>query len=394
MKKNIPHSFYLAALTLCTFSCEETKQDDHTHNHSSHSDHHGHEESVFLTKVQLKNLDLEIGELSNRNMGSYVLTNGQLEVPPQNEASVTAVLGANVISIKVIEGDKIAKGQIIAYLSHPTLIELQSEYIKAWSEFTYLDKELERQQKLYAQKVNSGKEIELAKSRQLSSKASMNGLKAQLELLGISAEDLEKGDIQNKVPVKSPINGFIRSVEVKTGQYVAPQTEMFEIVNIDHIHADFMVYEKDIHKVKKGQKVKFSVESLEDVELDATIYSVGKAFEQNPKAVHLHAEIENKQGLLIPGMYAQGKINISEENKLALPEDAITQYENEYYIFLALTKKGGIHFKPLKIKIDVKDDNWVGISGLDKKYLKSKFAISKAYDLMAEMKKEEAEHSH
>ena len=58
----------------------------------------------------------------------------------------------------------------------------------------------------------------------------------------------------------SPIEGYIRTVEVKTGQYVKPETEMFEIVNIEHIHADLMVFEKDMHKVKVGQRVKFNVE--------------------------------------------------------------------------------------------------------------------------------------
>ena len=104
----------------------------------------------------------------------------------------------------------------------------------------------------------------------------------------------------------------MRLVEVKTGQYVQPQTEMFEIVNIDHIHADLMVFEKDMHKVKRRQKIRFTIESLADQELEAKIYSVGKAFEQDPKAIHIHAEIENKKGLLIPGMYIRGRIMIND----------------------------------------------------------------------------------
>lgn len=391
MKKHIKYSILLFLILLLSYSCNESKPEAHGHDHSK--EHH-HEEVVFLNSQQLKNLEIEIGSISQRNMGSYVLTNGMLEVPPQNEASVTAILGSNISSIKVIEGDRITKGQIIAYLSHPSIIDLQSQYITAWSKSRFLNKELERQKKLYDSKANSGKEMEFAISKQISSQASVNGLKAQLELLGISVLELEKGNIQSLVPVKSPIDGYIRSVEVKTGQYVAPQTTMFEIVNIDHIHADFMVFEKDIHKVKKGQKVKFTVESLVDVELNATIYSVGKAFEENPKAVHLHAEIENKQGFLIPGMYAQGKISISDNFEMALPEDAVAQYENEHFIFLAVPKKDGIEFKPLKIKIGVHDGNWIVISGLSEKLKDSQFAISKAYDLMAELKKEEAEHSH
>jgi len=109
--------------------------------------------------------------------------------------------------------------------------------------------------------------------------------------------------------LRSPIEGFVQKVEVKIGQYVEPQTELFEIVNTHHVHADLMVFEKDVYSVKKGQKVRFTVQSIADTELTAEIYSVGKTFEDNPKAVHIHAEIENKKGNLIPGMYIQKEIS-------------------------------------------------------------------------------------
>ena len=50
--------------------------------------------------------------------------------------------------------------------------------------------------------------------------------------------------ILEQVPLRSPIEGYVQKVEIKTGQYVEPQTELFEIVNTEHVHADFMVFEK------------------------------------------------------------------------------------------------------------------------------------------------------
>jgi len=44
-----------------------------------------------------------------------VEANGHLQVPPQNMASVTAIVGANVSSIKVFLGDKVKKGQVLAH---------------------------------------------------------------------------------------------------------------------------------------------------------------------------------------------------------------------------------------------------------------------------------------
>jgi Fur family ferric uptake transcriptional regulator len=51
--------------------------------------------------------------------------------------------------------------------------------------------------------------------------------------------------------------------------------------------------------------------------------------------VHVHAEIENKTGRLIPGMYIKGEILTDSAETYALPEEAITREGDKYLAFLA-----------------------------------------------------------
>ena len=357
-----------------------------------------HEESVHFTEQQFQSLSMKVDTLPKRNLSSYVEANGELEVPPQNEATVTAMIGANVTLIKVIEGDKVKKGQILAYLSHPDLISLQMDYINAWSQLQYLEKEFKRQKRLYEEKVGSGKEFQRIQSEYNSIRGAVKGYEAQFNLMGLDPTRIQKIKIYERTPVLSPINGFIRLVEVKTGQYVQPQTEMFEVVNINHIHADLMVFEKDMSKVRTGQKVKFKVESSPDKELEAEIYAVGKAFEQDPKAIHLHAEIENKEGLLIPGMYVRGRIMVDKVLAFALPREGIVRDGEKYYIFIANKEKDSEEdkweFTPKEVAIGTEDDGWVEIKPLEDLENNVMFAQNNAYYLWAEMQKGEVEHEH
>ncbi|WP_421879708.1 efflux RND transporter periplasmic adaptor subunit [Marinoscillum sp.] len=352
-----------------------------------------HVEEVHFSTQQFQSLRMKVDTLPLRNISSYVDANGQLEVPPQNEAAVTAVIGANIISIKVIEGDKIKKGQVLAYLNHPDLIKLQTDYINSWNQLQYIDKEYQRQKKLYDEKVGSGKEFQKTQADYQSMKGTVVGYEAQLRLLGLSLMKIQQGEIYDQVPVSTPISGYVRHVNVKTGQYVQPQTEMFEIVNIDHIHTDLTVFEKDIHKVKEGQKVKFSIESLPGKELEATIYSVGKAFEQDPKAIHLHAEIHNKEGLLIPGMYVRGRIIIDDVRCYALPEAAVIRDGDKYFIFTAEKKDedGEVEweFVPEEIIVGAMDNGWIEVKLLQPLEEGTTVAWNNAYYLLAEMKKGE-----
>lgn len=394
----------LLALGLFMASCGGGADDHsgHDHGESGHDEHEeqeeGHEEEVHFSEQQFSSLDMKVDTLKFRTISSYVQANGQLEVPPQNEAIVTAVIGANVKSIKVIEGDKVKKGQVLAYLSHPELISIQTEYATNWNQLEYLKADYERKKKLLEENVGSGRELQKSKSAYFSMKSQVNGDESILRLLRINPKKVQEGTIYSQVAVTSPIDGHIRTVEVKTGQFVQPEKEMFEIVNIDHIHADLMVFEKDMHKVKAGQTVNFTTESAQGRELQAKIYSVGKAFEQDPKAIHLHAEIENKEGLLIPGMYINGHIITEDVETYALPESAVVKEGGKYYIFSVKKEKDEGEtewaFQPIEVNVGGIDNGWIEIKPLSDLPDGIQVAYNNAYYLMAEMKKSETEHTH
>ncbi|MCB9223187.1 MAG: efflux RND transporter periplasmic adaptor subunit [Crocinitomicaceae bacterium] len=393
MKKNIIYyTIFILLLASCGGSETDGHGDEHGHDHGHEGDDHG--EEIHFTQDQFNALGVKVDSLPKRNLGTYVEANGELEVPPQNQAEVTAVIGANVKDIKVIEGEKVKKGQVLAYLAHPDLIQLQTDYITNWNDLQFLEQEYERQSKLYEDKITSGKDFQKLKSDYNSKVGVVTGLEAQLQLIGISVTNLQENKITQTVAVRSPIAGYVRLVEVKVGQYVNPETSMFEIINNEHVHADLMVFESDVHKVKEGQKVQFSVESLPDKLLTATIYSVGQSFENDPKAVHIHAEIDNKEGHLIPGMYVRGRIIVDDYLSYALPEEAVVREGEKYFIFKAEKEDQEWAFQPVEVVVGAKDNGWVEIKLLEQVETGTVFAWNNAYNMLAEMKKGEAEHSH
>ncbi|MDT0294929.1 efflux RND transporter periplasmic adaptor subunit [Mesonia ostreae] len=399
MKKSILYKFpVILVLILALISCQEQSKEDE-HNSTSgkeekNTDEGNHEEEVMLSAQQFEALQMKIDTISLRNMSGFVEANGELEVPPQNEAVITSVMGSNIASIEVIEGEQVKKNQVVAYLSHPNIVQKQTDYLNAYSNSEYLKKEYERQEKLYKAGVGSGMNFQKAEADYKAAKAMMQGLKAQLKQLNISTAGVQNGTIYQKIALKSPIEGFVQDVKIKTGQYVEPQTSLFEIVNTHHIHADLMVFEKDVNKVKKGQKIRFSIQSLPREELTAEIYSVGKTFEQNPKAVHVHAEIDNKNDNLLPGMYIQGRIEVENNKTQAFPVTAIAKEGGKSYVFTAEREGDAWSFKPLEVRTSNKEGDWIAVKFLEKPKITAKFAINNAYYLMAELKKGDAEHSH
>ncbi|MDX5430493.1 MAG: efflux RND transporter periplasmic adaptor subunit [Bacteroidota bacterium] len=409
MKKQIIKFSTLVIVTLLIAACGNNAGED-SHNHQEGEQHESdegqHEEhgdvggmrEVHLSNLKFQSLDMKVDTLPTRPLSGVVYANGQLEVPPQHEATVTAILGGNITSIKVIEGDKVSKGQVLAYLNHPDLAKVQTEYLRTYNRSNYLEQEFQRQKKLYQEEVGSGKTFQETKSEYQSVKGEVKGYESQLKQLNLNVNKIRNGEIYENIPVVSPIDGYIEKVMIQLGQYIQPQTAMFKVVNTDHIHADLMVFEKDVHKVKQGQKISFTVESVPGSQLTAEIYSVGKQFEQNPKAVHIHAEIDQKKDYLIPGMYINGKIHTSNDAVTALPEGAVIEEEGEAYIFIAEqhNEDGETEwaFKPVEIRTGNSDEGWVEINLLEPLTKGTKVAWNNAYYLISEMKKSQTSHSH
>ena len=107
---------------------------------------------------------------------------------------------------------------------------------------------------------------------------------------------------------------------------------------------------------------------------------------------------ENKDGVLIPGMYVRGKIYTNNVMSYAIPEEGLVREEDKYFIFSA--KKEKDHgkeqwaFEPIEVTTGITEDGWVEIKLLKPLEPGTFFALNNAYNLIAEMKKEEAEHSH
>lgn len=324
---------FLALIVIATLlSCNSNKKEN------AETDEHAGEESpegvVMLNELQREALNLQLGNFQMRNLTTLVKTNGQLEVPPAASADVTAIIGGNVKEIKVFHGDKVNKGQALAILEHPDYIVLQEEFAETANKLEFLEQEFARQKELFENNVGAGRDFQQIKSEFSTAKARYEGLKSRLQLLNLSPEKVKDGTISNTISILSPISGFVSDVNIKVGTYVDAKDRLLSLTDNREIHADFMVYENDVHLLEKGQKVDFTVSNRPGEELTATIFAIGQEFEANTRAVHVHARLDENPGNLIPGMYVSGHIHTDENTTRTLPNDAVVTEGTKSYIFI------------------------------------------------------------
>jgi cobalt-zinc-cadmium efflux system membrane fusion protein len=222
-----------------------------------------------------------------------------------------------------------------------------------------------------------------------------------LQLLDLSPEKIKKGSISNTVSIYAPIKGYINKINVKIGSFADAKNKLFEITDNSAIHADFMVYEKDVHLLKDGQKIHFTVSSLPGLELTATIFAIGKEFEPNTRAVHIHATIDGKVSGLIPGMYISGHLHTDETYAPSLPNNAIVKEGTKSFIFIldngALenhteqesASDAMMAFRKLEIMTGRKDDGYTEVKLIAPLAEDTQIVLNAAYYLLADLDKDE-----
>jgi membrane fusion protein, heavy metal efflux system len=110
-----------------------------------------------LTEAQMKVVDIEMGNIEQRNLTSVVKASGQLTVPPQNKAVVNALVGGVIRKINVVEGQNVRKGQVVASIENPDFVKLQQDYLTSKDNIVYLAQEYERQKQLQEADAGIGK---------------------------------------------------------------------------------------------------------------------------------------------------------------------------------------------------------------------------------------------
>ncbi|MCF6169323.1 efflux RND transporter periplasmic adaptor subunit [Lutibacter sp.] len=336
----------------------DSKAQNETHSDTHEEDNEKEETSnlVTLQQKQLEVMDIELGTTKKVNLGKTLKVNGQLELPPQKRASISAIVGGRVESVAVIEGDYVKKGQIIARLNNPEFITIQSEYLTAKSNYSFLEKDYLRKKELLKDGITSQKSFQQAEAAYKDGKSALNAAKSMLQLIGINISVLDKGQIISSIPVVSPIKGYVQNIAINIGKFVAPEQEMFEIVDNEHLHIGLKVFEKDIDKAKVGQKITFALTTRPDKIYEAEIFALGSAFDMDTRAVKVHAKIIGTHEGLLTGMFVEARITTSNKEVNALPEGAFVTEKGLDYIFIQKEKdKDNITLEKVQINRGISD---------------------------------------
>jgi membrane fusion protein, heavy metal efflux system len=287
---------------------------------------------VEMREDQIKLAHVETGSIEMRALSGTLNVSGTVTTTPQNLATVCLPMGGFVKSTSLVAGSAVVKGQTLAILENQEFIDIQQNYLEARNRLEYAEAEYSRHNELYKDDVYSKQNVQQVTADYKSLKAQVKALEQKLLMIGINPAKLNEDNISSSVAVVSPISGYIRSVNINQGKFVAPSDVMFEIVNRDKLLLELTLFEKDADKVSAGQNIRFLINN-ETEQHRAQIYQTSKSIGTD-RTLKVYAYVHDDCKNVLPGMYVNAAIETSADQVPSLPSEAVVSFEDKDYIFV------------------------------------------------------------
>jgi RND family efflux transporter MFP subunit len=124
--------------------------------------------------------------------------------------------------------------------------------------------------------------------------------------------------------ISSPIEGVVADVDVTIGQQISPGMLLGMVVSLDHLEIEAGVSERDIVNVKQGNRVDISTDAYPGKQFIGFVRAVGVAGLDLGKSFPIIVSVDNKSGLLRPGMIVRmNVVTLFRDEVLAIPRESL-----------------------------------------------------------------------
>jgi RND family efflux transporter MFP subunit len=248
---------------------------------------------------------------------------------PLTEATVKAKVAGELVAVTVREGESVKQGQMLARID---LTEVQArvaareaDVAAARAQLTWAEKNRSQQKALLEKSFISQSAFDNIQSNHDVAAAKLRAAEADLVVARKS---------QGDAVLTAPFSGIVSLRHAQPGERVALDAKVVSIVDLSRLQLEAAVPPAAIGQVKVGQPMLFHVEGFGEREFAGRIERINPAATAGSRSISVYATIDNRDGLLRGGMFAQGALTLSRVDKaLAVPASAVREEIGQTFVY-------------------------------------------------------------
>jgi RND family efflux transporter MFP subunit len=248
------------------------------------------------------------------DVSSFYSTTATLEAPL--EANVVTRISGLIESINVEEGDRVAKGQLLAIIDAK---RQQYDLARSQAEVEIIEQELNRLKKM--------------SNREFISADSMAKLEYNLQA-AMAKRDLAALQVQESM-VRSPIDGVIAKRFVKQGNMAKEFDELFYVVNQDELYGIVHLPEIQLNSLRLGQDAQLFTNKQSDDSVHAKVLRISPIVDAQSGTFKITLSVPNQDARLKAGMFTRVELRYdTHTNVITVPYNAVVNQDNQFALYV------------------------------------------------------------
>ena len=379
------------------WSSKKTEPEGHGHDeeNAEHSDEdsseegHAEEGQIQLTSQQMVEQGLKVAVASTGLVEKLTTLPGKLVVNTDQQAHISPNFSGHVEQVNVALGQSVQKGQTLAVLIVPELIDQQATLRMAQANLDLARQDYQREQQLWSQGISAKQDYQRAESAYRQAQITVQSSQARLNALGAS------GNNNGRFLIRAPISGVISQKDIVVGENVQLADQLFVIEQLKDLWLEFNLPNQFSGQLQAGQKIDFKVNDSQQT-YRAIVQSLTSQADVQTGRLVVRAKLDAQAAELRPNVLV--RVLISEaptKSALRIQKSALQSIEGEDSIFIIDSEqKGQVRLKAQKVQLGQasSDGQWLEvISGLTEG---QKYIAQGSFLLKSELEKDEAGHEH
>jgi len=153
------------------------------------------------------------------------------------------------------------------------------------------------------------------------------------------------------ITITAPISGTVADRETTTGESGEDAgKKIMTIINDRSVQVSANIYEKDLNQIQMGQRVRVKINGLSGRVFEGRLSVIGAVVDGESRVVPVKAELDNRNGVLKPGMFAELEVltNRTPATVLAIPKSALVETNTQQTIVFV---QNGSAFQPAEVTL-------------------------------------------
>jgi membrane fusion protein, heavy metal efflux system len=275
---------------------------------------------------------IQLDTVRNCNVSGELSLSGVVGFNDNNVVKIFPRSSGQVIESKVSLGDRVAKGQTLAIIKSADVAGNYNDLNSANADLAIAKRQMENTEALYKNGISSEKEYNEAKQNYQKALAAHGKIQSLINING-GGRTNESG----QYIVTSPIEGYLVEKKVTAGAFIRPDMgdNLFTISDLKNVWVYASVYEADISKIKEGFSVKVIPLSYPGKIFTGKIDKISEVLDPQSKTMKVRVNIDNKDMLLKPDMFAKVIVSNTEGGEAAcIPTSALVSQDSKNYVVI------------------------------------------------------------